>query len=169
MPEFCVGTQRNLYSTGLRLGITSSKTQILGFASAKTQIKGFALAPKYQHVGIPNAKFWRRGHCPTPTPDARYFASQWNIGYRTNGLLGLVTYILQTGYQCFLACFCRPSVGNYDVSLIVNNNPWNSKCHIFWVWLLWLYCLSCSIHEWFTPTLFVCKGTPGELGEIARI
>ena len=79
---FCVGTQRNLYSTGLRLGFASAKTQILGFASAKTQIKGFALAPKYQHVGIPNAKFWQRGHCPTPTPDARYFASQLNIGLR---------------------------------------------------------------------------------------
>ena len=38
------------------------------------------MAPRYQHIGIPNAKFWRRGHCPTPTPDASYFASQWNIG-----------------------------------------------------------------------------------------
>ena len=81
-PAFCVGTKRNLYSTGLRLGFASAKTQILGFASAKTQIKGFALAPKYQHVGISNAKIWRRGHCPTPTPDARYFASQWNIGFK---------------------------------------------------------------------------------------
>ena len=71
-PEFCIGTQRNLYSTGLRLG----------FASGKTQILGFALAPRYQHVCIPNAKFWRRGYCPTPTPNARYFASQWNIGFR---------------------------------------------------------------------------------------
>ena len=35
----------------------------------------------YHHVGISNAKFWRRGHCPAPTPDARYFASQWNIGF----------------------------------------------------------------------------------------
>ena len=66
-PEFCVGTQRNLYSTGLRLG----------FASGKTQIRGFALAPRYQHI----AKFWRGGYCPTPTPSARYFASQWNIGF----------------------------------------------------------------------------------------
>ena len=24
---------------------------------------------------------WRRGHCPTSTPDARYFALQWNIGF----------------------------------------------------------------------------------------
>ena len=33
-PEFCVGTQCNKYSTGLRLGFLSGKTQILGFASA---------------------------------------------------------------------------------------------------------------------------------------
>ena len=32
-PEFCVGTQRNLYSTGLRLGFASGKTQILGLTS----------------------------------------------------------------------------------------------------------------------------------------
>ena len=35
MPEFCVRTQRNLYSTGLHLGFASGKTQILGFASDK--------------------------------------------------------------------------------------------------------------------------------------
>ena len=69
-PAFCVGTQRNLYSTGWLRGLASGKTQILALGNAKI----------YQHVGISNAKFWRRGHCPTPTPDARYFASQWNIG-----------------------------------------------------------------------------------------
>ena len=88
MPAFCVGTQCNLYSTGLRLGFTSSKTQILGFALAKTQIKRFVLAPIYQHVGISNAKFWRQGRCPAPTPDARYFVSQWNIGLRLKSALG---------------------------------------------------------------------------------
>ena len=69
-PVFCVGTQRNLYSTDWRRGLASGKTQILALGNAKI----------YQHVGISNSKFWRRGHCPTPTPDARYFASQWNIG-----------------------------------------------------------------------------------------
>ena len=69
-PELCVGTQRNLYSIGLRLGFASGKTQILGFVSGKTQIRGFA-----------NAKFWRPGYCPTPTPNARNFASQWNIAF----------------------------------------------------------------------------------------
>ena len=53
-PEFCVGTQRNLYSTGLRLGLASGKTQILGLAS---------------------------GVWPMPGPDANGFASQWNIGF----------------------------------------------------------------------------------------
>ena len=63
-------TQRKLYSTGWRWGLASGITQILALGNAKI----------YQHVGISNAKFLRRGHCPTPTPDARYFASQWNIG-----------------------------------------------------------------------------------------
>ena len=34
------------------------------------------------YFALGNAKFWRQVHCPTPTPDARYFASQWNIGFR---------------------------------------------------------------------------------------
>ena len=71
-PVFCVGAQRKLYSTDWRRGLASGKTQILALGNAKI----------YQHVGISNAKFWRRGHCPTPTPDARYFASQWNIGFK---------------------------------------------------------------------------------------
>ena len=32
-PAFCVGTQRNLYSTGWRRGLASGLTQILGLAS----------------------------------------------------------------------------------------------------------------------------------------
>ena len=69
-PAFCVGTQRNLYSTGWRRGIVSGKTQISALGNAKI----------YQYVGISNAKFWGQGHCPTPAPDARYFAFWWNIG-----------------------------------------------------------------------------------------
>ena len=65
-PVFC-----NLYSTDWRRGLASGKTQILALGNAKI----------YQHVGISKAKFLRRGQCLTPTPDARYFASQWNIGY----------------------------------------------------------------------------------------
>ena len=34
----------------------------------------------------------------------------------TNGLLRLVTYISQTGYQCFPVFFCHPTVGNFDIS-----------------------------------------------------
>ena len=64
-------TQRKLYSTGWRWGLALGITQILALGNAKI----------YQHVGISNAKFWRRGHCPTPTPDARYFAFWWNIGF----------------------------------------------------------------------------------------
>ena len=68
-PVFCIGTQRNLYSTDWCRGLASGKTQILALGNAKI----------YQHVGISNAKFWRRG--PNANPDARYFASQWNIGF----------------------------------------------------------------------------------------
>ena len=77
----CQKTQPNLYTTDFYWDFVLGETQILGLASGVTQILGFALAPRYQHVGIPNAKFWRRGHCPTPTPDAWYFASQWNKGF----------------------------------------------------------------------------------------
>ena len=62
-PAFCVGTQCNLYSTGWRWGLASGKTQILALGNAKI----------YQHVGISNAKFWRRGHFPTPTPRRQVF------------------------------------------------------------------------------------------------
>ena len=72
-PAFYVVTQRNLYSTDWRRGLALGVTQILALGNAKI----------YQHVGISNTKFWRQGHCPTPTPDARYFASQWNIGFRS--------------------------------------------------------------------------------------
>ena len=77
------GTQRNLYSTGLRLGFASGKMQLLGFASGE---KCASPNAKYTNMlvyfALGNAKFWRRVHCPMPTPDARYFASQWNIGLR---------------------------------------------------------------------------------------
>ena len=67
--EFCIGTQRNLYSTDLHLGFTSGKMQIWVLHRVN-EIRGSALAPRYQHVGIPNAKFCRGGiaqrHPPTP-------------------------------------------------------------------------------------------------------
>ena len=50
-PEFCVGTQCNLYFTGLRLGFASGKTQILGLASGVTPIQRFTLAPT-QNSGV---------------------------------------------------------------------------------------------------------------------
>ena len=33
------------------------------------------------YFALGNAKCWRRGHYPTPAPDARYFAFWWNIGF----------------------------------------------------------------------------------------
>ena len=37
---------------------------------------------RYQHVGIPNAKFSHWGCYPTPDPNAKGLASQWNIGLK---------------------------------------------------------------------------------------
>ena len=42
---------------------------------------------RYQHVGIPKAKLWRWGSEPTPGPNAKGFASQWNIGLRLIGYI----------------------------------------------------------------------------------
>ena len=36
---------------------------------------------RYQHVGIPNAKFSHWGCYPTPDPNTKSFVSQWNIGF----------------------------------------------------------------------------------------
>ena len=80
--KLCVGYPLHLYSTDWRRGLASGLTQILGWASGFGVGKHKFSHFRYQHVGIPNAKFWRRGHCPTPAPDARYFAFWWNIGFR---------------------------------------------------------------------------------------
>ena len=80
--KFAFRTQRHLYSTDRRWGLVSGIMQILGLASGVMQILALGNAKIYQHVGISNAKFWRRGHCPTPISNARYFASQWNIGFK---------------------------------------------------------------------------------------
>ena len=73
-PEFCVGTQRNLYSTGLLLGMALGKTQILGLAS------GVFVFSDTNMLVSPRLKCGVGGCKPTPGPDANGFASQWNIG-----------------------------------------------------------------------------------------
>ena len=77
--NFAFGTQRNLYSTDLVFGF-----RVGWNANFRFHVGGNAnfMAPRYQHVGIPNAKFWHWGYCPTPNPDTRDFASQRNIGLR---------------------------------------------------------------------------------------
>ena len=42
---------------------------------------GSARLYRYQHVGIPNAKFSHWEYSPTRTPNARGFALQWNKGF----------------------------------------------------------------------------------------
>ena len=76
-------TQRQLYSTGLRWGFALGVTHILGFALGNANFRvcvGFARLFRYQHVGIPNAKFSRWGFCPMRTSNVMGYALQWNIG-----------------------------------------------------------------------------------------
>ena len=78
------GTQRNLYSTGLRLGFVSGKTQLLGFASGKTRKICVIQHRRYQHVGIlasGEAKVSSFASGNAKVPNASSFASQWNIGF----------------------------------------------------------------------------------------
>ena len=42
-----------------------------------------------------------------------------DLHFHFTKLTGLVAYISQTGQQCFPACFCHPTVGNFDVSSIL--------------------------------------------------
>ena len=62
----------HLLALGVRVG---------GNASFRVRI-GSARLFRYQHVGIPNAKFLGLGYCPMQTPKARGFVLQWNIGFR---------------------------------------------------------------------------------------
>ena len=80
--KFCVGTQRNLYSTGLRLGFASGKTQLLGFASGKNAKNWRHLTQKIPTCWYPQRKSLASGLLPNANPRHQNFASQWNIGLR---------------------------------------------------------------------------------------
>ena len=82
--KFAFGTQRNLYSTDLRLGIA------LGNTNFRFRVGCFRVF-RYQHGGIGNAKSLRWGCDPTQGPDASSFASQWNIGFSIPLLWGHVS------------------------------------------------------------------------------
>ena len=77
--HFAFGTQRNLYSTDLRLGLASGIEQILSLASGG--LANFRVF-RYQHVGIGNARLGRWVSRPMPGPNTNGFASQWNIGLK---------------------------------------------------------------------------------------
>ena len=49
------------------------------------------------YFALGNAKFWRRVHWPTPTPDARYFAFWWNIGLKVRRWF---VYVCGAGLIC---------------------------------------------------------------------
>ena len=124
-PVFCIGTQRNLYSTDWRRGLASGKTQILALGNAKI----------YQHVGISNAKFWRQGHCPTPTPDARYFVSQWNIGFSFYCSKDLIyrqkVKFFSEGHQIAQKVYLKSIIGCTRNNCIITFNFCISFCYIY--------------------------------------
>ena len=68
-------------------------TGIGGNAHFRFGVGGFRIF-RYQHVGIPKAKLWRWGCKPTPGPNAKGFASQWNIGLRIHSFLFFILYLL---------------------------------------------------------------------------
>ena len=80
--KFCVGTQCNLYSTGLRLGFASGKTQLLGFASGKNVKNWRHLTRKIPTCWYSQPKSLASGLLPDANPRRQNFASQWNIGFR---------------------------------------------------------------------------------------
>ena len=122
---------RHLYSTDWRRGLASGVTQILHFALGVTQILHFALAPRYQHVGISNAKFWRRGYCPTPTPDARYFASQWNIGLTYWYLKGLADPTQPSVYPTRPRVYPTQASGKYfALGSFTLASQWSCRFHV---------------------------------------
>ena len=81
--------QRHLYSTDWHRGLLSGVTQITPDARVFTpDARVFTpdarvcFGCKIPTCWYPQRQILALGHCPTPTPDARYFASQWNIGLR---------------------------------------------------------------------------------------
>ena len=68
--NFALGTQRNLYSIGLHWDLGLGVAQTLRFSVFR-----------YQHVGIPNAKFRVGGLSQRKDPTC-VFASQWNMGLK---------------------------------------------------------------------------------------
>ena len=66
---------------GLALGVcVGGNSNFMFCVGGYTNLSVF----RYQHVGIGNAKLWLWGSKPMPGPNANGFASQWNIGLRSD-------------------------------------------------------------------------------------
>ena len=72
--KFAFGTQRNLYSPDLHLGLALGVTQILGLASGVTQIFTFFDSNK--------SVFPRQNSGIEGLDQRKNVASQWNIGFK---------------------------------------------------------------------------------------
>ena len=67
-------------TSGVSIGGNANfRVQVSGNVNFRVGV-GSARLFRYQHVGIPNAKFSRSGYWPTRTLNARSLALQWNIG-----------------------------------------------------------------------------------------
>ena len=84
---------KQLYSTGLRLGFASGKTQLLGFASGKNARNWRHLTQKIPTCWYPQSKSLASGLLPNANPRRQNFASQWNIGLRLLGYIYIYIYI----------------------------------------------------------------------------
>ena len=82
------GTQRHLYSTGnwvcvcypTRRNLHKKNEMYMADARNWRQLTQNIPTCWYILRWI-TQKYWRQVYCPTPTPDARYFAFWWNIGF----------------------------------------------------------------------------------------
>ena len=81
--NFCIGDPTQPIFHWLALGFCVRANADFKFCVRGDGNLRVCVGSKILTCWYPHAKFLRRGHCPTPTPKARYFASQWNIGYRT--------------------------------------------------------------------------------------
>ena len=106
--EFCVGTQRDLYSTCSHWGFALGVTQILAFVLRVMQILVFLDTNMLVSPGgISNAKLSCWGYCPTRRPNASVFGVA--VEYRPKYF---VCYkLLNTIHNCCFSYYLLPDVG----------------------------------------------------------
>ena len=82
-------------ATYIPLACVRGNTHFMFCAGGKANFSVFI----YQHVGIGNTKSWCWGCYPTPAPDAKGMASQWNIGLTEKYVIFRVYYWVQCDWK----------------------------------------------------------------------